>query len=96
MPGFAWRSHQMTQSHIDLCIQTHERHKHGYGVGKLMLTKAKWATKTYGFYHRNFSPLDVGLVTTIKHAVQKNEHAISASFATSGNGIRCSRAAALW
>ena len=60
MPGFAWRSHEMTQGHIDLCIQTHERHTHGYGVGKLMITKANWATKTYGFYHRNFSPLDVG------------------------------------
>ena len=47
MPGFAWKSHNMTQDHIDLCIATYERHQHGYGVGKTMLTKANYAKKLY-------------------------------------------------
>ena len=41
------------QEHIDLCIATYERHQHGYGVGKTMLSKANYMKKMYGFYFRN-------------------------------------------
>ena len=96
MPGFAWKSHNMTQEHIDLCIATYERHQHGYGVGKTMLSKANYMKKMYGFYFRNFDPLPVSLWTTIKHGIREQQYALSASFVTNSNGIKFHRANALW
>ena len=45
--GFAYYVHNMTQDHVNLCITTYERHTHGHGAGKLMLTKSNWGKKTY-------------------------------------------------
>ena len=87
---------RVLQEHIDLCIATYERHQHGYGVGKTMLSKANYMKKIYGFYFRNFDPLPVSLWTTIKHGIREKQYALSASFVTNGNGIKFHRADALW
>ena len=44
--GYAYYVHNMTQDHVNLCITTYERHTHGHGAGKLMLTKSNWGKKT--------------------------------------------------
>ena len=69
---------------------------HAAGVGKCMLSKANWMKKMYGYYFRNFQPLNPGFPTVVKHGVKQNEFAISASFCTNGAGIPYERSAPLW
>ena len=96
MPGFAWRAIGMTQDYLDYCIQVYERHTHGYAAGKTMLSKANWPAKTFGFWSRNFLPLDVPYAAVLKHLIAQDQFCISSSFITNGNGIMAHRARAFW
>ena len=96
MPGFAWRAIGMTQDYLDYYIQVYERHTHGYAAGKTMLSKANWPAKTFGFWSRNFLPLDVPYAAVLKHMIAQDQFCISSSFITNGNGIMAHRARAFW
>ena len=71
MPGWEWRSHNMTDEHISTCIETYDRHTHGYEVGKTTLGKGNWMKKVYGWWSKHYCPIPVHWLTILKHMVQQ-------------------------